>query len=321
MIYIGQHQTEDLNDGYMGSGIRIVRAIEKYGVENFEKTILFECSSVEEMNAKEAEIVNEDFISRDDVYNIVVGGTGGWDYVNSKPNRHEHALKSGIATKKSYRELNERKRQGILSEYDEQRIQRRSNASKLAWNSLSDDEKILRCQKTSEGLKTFYKTHDSPMKGKTHSIDSKQKMSINHQGKKNSQYGKMWICNDKTHESRSIFKTDQIPEGWRKGKYRSTQTLEEYQLRQSLLEQILAINPTYSSISQHTSIKRLKKILNKYHEQIQTKNTLIEKLTEQYNFYKKFGWNAFVKKYNYQYTCANFLQMCKKYVKNYSSDK
>ena len=52
MIYVGKHQTEDLNDGYMGSGIRIVRAIEKYGVENLEKTILFECSSVEEMNAK-----------------------------------------------------------------------------------------------------------------------------------------------------------------------------------------------------------------------------------------------------------------------------
>ena len=67
----------------MGSGIRIVRAIKKYGVENFEKTILFECTSVEEMNAKEAEIVNEDFIARDDVYNINVGGAGSWDYLNS----------------------------------------------------------------------------------------------------------------------------------------------------------------------------------------------------------------------------------------------
>ena len=83
MIYVGKHVTDDINDSYMGSGLRIKRAIEKYGVENFEKTILFECSSEEEMNKKEAEIVNEDFIARDDVYNIEIGGYGSWKHVKS----------------------------------------------------------------------------------------------------------------------------------------------------------------------------------------------------------------------------------------------
>lgn len=32
-------------------------------------------------------------------------------------------------------------------------------------------------------------------------------------------YGKMWICNDETHESKSILKTDPIPEGWKKGRF------------------------------------------------------------------------------------------------------
>ena len=82
MIYIGKYMTNDKDDDYMGSGIRIRRAIEKYGIENFEKTILFECESADEMNAKEAEIVNEDFIARDDVYNIKLGGDGGWDEIN-----------------------------------------------------------------------------------------------------------------------------------------------------------------------------------------------------------------------------------------------
>ena len=36
-IYIGAHQTSDLNDGYMGSGKIIKRAIEKFKTENNEE--------------------------------------------------------------------------------------------------------------------------------------------------------------------------------------------------------------------------------------------------------------------------------------------
>ena len=34
--YIGMHSTDNLNDGYLGSGIRLRRSIRRNGIENFK---------------------------------------------------------------------------------------------------------------------------------------------------------------------------------------------------------------------------------------------------------------------------------------------
>ena len=82
-FYIGKHQTKKLDDGYMGSGKHLKRAIEKYGLENFTKEILFQFDNEAEMNAKEAELVTEDFVKENTNYNLCPGGRGGWGYINS----------------------------------------------------------------------------------------------------------------------------------------------------------------------------------------------------------------------------------------------
>lgn len=78
--YIGAHRLYSSSDEYLGSGTLLKKAIKKHGRKNFIREILFRFNTEEEMYQKEKEIVNKDFISLDETYNIVPGGKGGKSY-------------------------------------------------------------------------------------------------------------------------------------------------------------------------------------------------------------------------------------------------
>jgi hypothetical protein len=80
--YYGAHTTTDMNDGYLGSGVALKKAIKKYGKENFYREIIELCDNENEMYLKEEQIVAENY-KKDDCYNMNVGGRGGWNYVNA----------------------------------------------------------------------------------------------------------------------------------------------------------------------------------------------------------------------------------------------
>jgi group I intron endonuclease len=85
-IYIGQ-STKPIkeSDDYFGSGILIQKAIKKYGITNFNKTILCKCKTITELNEKEIYYISK-YKSNEDGYNISKGGNGGnlGDKVNTK---------------------------------------------------------------------------------------------------------------------------------------------------------------------------------------------------------------------------------------------
>ena len=73
--YIGAHSGA-INDDYLGSGVLITSAIRKYGRSVFQKTILSEHSTPSEMFAAEARLVGDNFVAREDTYNLAPGGYG-----------------------------------------------------------------------------------------------------------------------------------------------------------------------------------------------------------------------------------------------------
>jgi len=77
-IYAGVHKTTDLDDGYMGSGKIIKAAIKKHGIENFTKEIVAFFDNADDMFAAEKELVTDEFLLREDTYNLRRGGTGGF---------------------------------------------------------------------------------------------------------------------------------------------------------------------------------------------------------------------------------------------------
>lgn len=83
-IYVGAHKTLNKEDTYLGSGVLIMRAVKKYGRDSFKKEILLECSTEKEMWEKEANIVDQEFIARDDTYNVSLGGMGDLDKARKK---------------------------------------------------------------------------------------------------------------------------------------------------------------------------------------------------------------------------------------------
>ena len=200
--YIGKHQTKDLDDGYMGSGKLIIAAIEKYGLEQFEKKILCVFETEEEMNAKEKELVTEEFCKSDVSYNLCPGGHCGFGYIRSNPKFKEWQLK---AATKSGEIAKKRWESGNLS-------------SGQWW--FTDEGILKRCELSLKKLREKYKNRKWTFSDKKHSEETKIKIGLanykRQSGKGNSQYGTMWITNGS--ENKKIKKIDKIPEGWYKGR-------------------------------------------------------------------------------------------------------
>ena len=85
------------NPSYKGSGTALLNAIKEYGSKNFKREVIESFDTEAEAFAREAEIVNEAFVSNRDTYNIKVGGKGGTGQL--KTDEHRERIRKSIKKK------------------------------------------------------------------------------------------------------------------------------------------------------------------------------------------------------------------------------
>jgi hypothetical protein len=73
-FYIGMHSTDNLEDGYFGSGRKLLSEIKKYGKDRYDLEILEFFNSREELIEKEKEVVNNELVNNWFCLNLIEGG-------------------------------------------------------------------------------------------------------------------------------------------------------------------------------------------------------------------------------------------------------
>jgi hypothetical protein len=190
-FYVGMHSTDNLNDGYLGSGTRLRRSIRRNGIENFKIEYLEFFDNRIDLINRETQLVNEDLLKDPMCINLKNGGEGGCQGVAAMK-----WSKAGIARRK------------WLFENDKEWLDRYIELHRQS--SLKNPKGVAL---TKEGGGKYWV-------GRKHKKESKLKIgqsnSIKQKGENNSQFGTCWITNGT--ENKKIKKTYEIPKGWELGR-------------------------------------------------------------------------------------------------------
>ena len=178
-IYVGKHSTNNLDDGYMGSGKIIKRAITKYGIENFNKEYLAFCDTEEKLNWLEKFYIKK-YNAREVGYNLTDGGEGicGYNFSDESKQKISCSHKGKHLTEEHKQKLSEKGKGRVVGIETRKKLSR-----KLKGRVFSEEHKHkISISKQNPSEETRKKLRDAKigntfMKGRHHSEESKKKMS------------------------------------------------------------------------------------------------------------------------------------------------
>jgi hypothetical protein len=176
------HKTKNLDDGYIGSGKLLRRAIKKYGLENFSTVILHIFDEEWKMKVAEKILV---VLDKEISYNLCPGGKGGWGYIN----------KNGLVDYKTSA----------------------SKGGSSLRDRLSSNSSLKKKWTESIGIALRNKINTDTAYRSMHYAKLKVMNSRDRSGAKNPSYRKIWIKNMLSNENRrvSIDSLDlMLSDGW-----------------------------------------------------------------------------------------------------------
>lgn len=274
-FYYGIHSTNNLDDGYMGSGSRIKESVKKYGKENFSKTIVEFFKTRELASEYESEVVTEELIHDKDCYNIRCGGDYGLCVdtilVKDKENRFHRATSDDekILSGEWVPFMT-----GCVSVYDSEENEYKIisceeyKANKKRYVSNEQNKVIVKdsngnIKKVSIDDEKYLNGELVPIWcGKKHKPETIKRMKETHKknchqkGEKNSSYGTCWITKDKDNKKiKKELLNEYLSNGWIKGRYVSPLQIKSK-------TDVLNKDDVFKLYEENRSWRKVAKILN-----------------------------------------------------------
>jgi len=192
--YYGMHSTDNLNDGYLGSGRRLRYSINKYGKDVHQREIVEFCQDRSLLKQREKDLIILNEIAKKDYMNLKVGGVGG--FISDEQQRHRSSC-AGKAHMKKFRED------------DEFRIK------------FCENQSLMCKDRWKNGV--YDNVNHATFLNKKHSKETKEKMSESHKGKgmgkMNTQFGTCWVTDETTNRKIKLIELDYfIKNGWIRGR-------------------------------------------------------------------------------------------------------
>lgn len=246
-FYIGKHSTDNIDDGYIGSGVILSLAVKKYGKDKFVREVIKEFGDEASAYQFERELIEAIGLDPTKCYNACKGGVGFWKGMTHTPEarakisasntgkRHSPEAREKMSLSRLGKPISEEAKVK-LKEANLGKTHSDDTKAKISASNTGKTRSAEFCANASERMKG----RPSPRRGVVLSEETRSKMSLAKRGRKVSQetkealrlaaiglknagYGKIWITDGKTNSR--IGKDDIIPDGWRRGR-----SLRPYQI-------------------------------------------------------------------------------------------